>query len=294
MALYPLLPDPSPQFCDANGNPYVAGTLDTFVVATTTPKDTWRDPAGAALNTNPIVLDSAGRCVMHGDGNYRLVLKDALGNLIFDLPSSTLVSAAMAPVIAAPTIADALVLLGVQDTIDTAVAVETTRAEAAETAEAATRAAADTAEATARATADATLTAGLAAEIARAEAAEAALSAAIGAIPSVSGVGSFHAGRATSDGSGAFNVGWSPPFGTACISFQVYAVYPTGGLDIWPEPSLSCWTYADAGRTVAGPGTVSQTWGRLFVGDTARHALDDPGLEVTAPSTDFYWLAFGV
>src|SRR6476620_5923831 len=121
MALYPLLPNPSPQFCDANGHPYAAGTIDTFVPDTTTPKSTWLDPDGAALNTNPIVLDAAGRCSMHGDGLYRLVLKDADGNLIWDLPSSTLVSGAMAPVIIAPTIADALVLLGVQDAIDAAV-----------------------------------------------------------------------------------------------------------------------------------------------------------------------------
>jgi len=239
------------------------------------------------------VLDAAGRAIVFGDGLYRTVLKDADGNLVFDAMSSTLVSDAMAPVVIAPTIADALELLGVQDAIDADVTVEAVRAAAAEAAEAAARAAADAAEAAARAAADAILTAGLAAEIARATAAEAALAAGIAAIPSVSGIGSFHAGRATSDGSGAFAVGWSPPFANACISFQVYAVFPTGGLDMWPEPSLSCWTFADAGLTIGGPGTVSQIWGRLFVGDTARHALDDPGLEVTAPSTDFYWLAFG-
>jgi hypothetical protein len=65
-----LLPNPEPQFCDANGQPYAAGTIETYVPGTSTPKQTWLDPLQAALNTNPIVLDAAGRCVMYGDGDY--------------------------------------------------------------------------------------------------------------------------------------------------------------------------------------------------------------------------------
>jgi len=156
-----LLPLPEIQACDAMGRPYSAGTLETYVPATSTPKATWNDPAGGTdhLNTNPVVLDSAGRALVFGDGLYRVVLRDAAGNLVYDQPSSTLVSAAMAPVVIAPTIAEAVRLLGIQDMIDASVLVEHDRAMAAEAA----------------------LTAALAAEVARAEAAEAALGARIDA-----------------------------------------------------------------------------------------------------------------
>ena len=66
-----LLPSAELQFSDANGHPYAGGTLELLVPGTTTPKDTWTDPDGAALNTNPIVLDAAGRCIVYGDGAYR-------------------------------------------------------------------------------------------------------------------------------------------------------------------------------------------------------------------------------
>jgi len=110
-----LLPLPEIQACDAMGRPYAAGTLETYVPATSTPKATWNDPAGGAghLNTNPVVLDSAGRAILYGDGLYRLVLRDAAGNLVYDQPSSTLVSAAMALVIIASTIVDAVALFGI-------------------------------------------------------------------------------------------------------------------------------------------------------------------------------------
>lgn len=119
---------PSPQFCDANGHPFAGGTIATYIVGTDTPRDTWVDPEQVSLNTNPIVLDAAGRCLMWGDGEYRLVLKDAAGNLIWDQPSTTIVSAAMAPVVAAETIAEARDLLGITDAIQA----ETDRAIAAE------------------------------------------------------------------------------------------------------------------------------------------------------------------
>jgi hypothetical protein len=166
-----LLVIPESQFIDADGNPYAGGTVTTYVRGTTTPKDTWLDPGGTTLNTNPIVLDSAGRCVMYGDGEYRLVLEDALGNLIWDQVSSTIVSAAMAPVVIAPTIADALVLLGIQAMIDSAVAGERTRAQAAE----ATLQANINTTNTNLANAEIALTAAINAETARAEAAEAGL-----------------------------------------------------------------------------------------------------------------------
>jgi hypothetical protein len=157
---------PELQFIDANGHPYAAGTLATYVVGTSTLKQTWVDPQQTALNQNPIILDAAGRCLCWGDGDYRLVLSDAAGNLIWDQPATTIVSAAMAPVVSAPTIAEAQRLLGISD-----VAAET-----------AARIAADAALGTridnevSRATnAETSLRNDLNAEIARAEAAEANL-----------------------------------------------------------------------------------------------------------------------
>ena len=156
---------PEPQFCDADGHPYAGGTLETYIMDTTTPKATWVDHNLTALNTNPIVLDAAGRCVIWGDGEYRLILRDAAGNLIWDQAATTIVSAAMAPVVAAPTIADAVHLLGLDGG-----------------ATAADIAAAISTEQTARQNADNYLTAGLNNEISRAEAAEANLQSQINAI----------------------------------------------------------------------------------------------------------------
>ncbi len=151
-----LLPPAELQFCDAIGRPYAGGTLEMYVRDTDTPKDTWRDPTGSVLNTNPIELDAAGRAIIYGDGAYRTVLRDADGNLIWDQPSFTYVSSVMVPVVGAATLADAREAMGITDAI---------------AAEAEARAAADSAEATARAAADA-------AELARALAAEAAEAAA--------------------------------------------------------------------------------------------------------------------
>lgn len=174
------LPPSRYQYCDANGVPLAGGTIATYIYGTSTPKDTWADQNEGALNTNPVVLDASGRCSMFGDGEYRLVLHDADGNLIWDTYATTLVSAAMQPVVDAATLADARDAMGITDAIDAAVAVETTRAEAAESA-LSTAISNETARAE---TAEAGLSAAITAETARAEAAEAALSS------SISGLGS--------------------------------------------------------------------------------------------------------
>jgi hypothetical protein len=177
----PLLPTPVIQFCDQNGKPYIGGTLDTWIVGTTTPKQTWMDPGLTILNTNPIVLDGAGRALFYGDGAYRIRLRDALGNVVWDEPTDSLVSLAMVPVVSAATLAGARTALGV----DTAIAAEATTRAAADTAEATARAAADTtlttnlsSEATTRASADTTNATAISTETARAMAAEAALASA--------------------------------------------------------------------------------------------------------------------
>ena len=118
-----LLPPAALQFCDANGNPYAGGTLMTLVPGTTTPKQTWQDAGETVLNGNPVTLDSAGRCTLYGDGQYRTQLYDALGNLVFDkltnstvdtVPTAVTVSAAMNGFVNAASLAAAAALLGVR------------------------------------------------------------------------------------------------------------------------------------------------------------------------------------
>ena len=68
------------------------------------------------------------------------ILKDALGNLIWDRETTTEVSAAMMPVVGAPTIAEAQRLLGIDDS---GLPAEIAAREAADAAETAARIAAD-------------------------------------------------------------------------------------------------------------------------------------------------------
>jgi hypothetical protein len=224
----PLVPSAVLQFSDADGHPYAGGSIDFFVVGTTTRKNTWSDSDATVLNTNPVILDAAGRCIVVGDGAYRSILKDADGNTIWDQVTDSLVSLAMAPVCDAATLADARDAMGVT----AAIAAEATRAEAAEAtlqtnidAEAATRLSTDTtlqaeilAEGTTRATQDTALSAAIAAETARAEAAEAANAAAIAALS-----GGVRAGTATSDGLGMITVTYATPFATDTVYAAVVA-----------------------------------------------------------------------
>jgi hypothetical protein len=72
------------QFADANGVPYLGGTVNMWIPNTETTKPSWVDMDHVALNTDPIILDAAGRCVIWGEGIYRQVLKDINGNTIWD------------------------------------------------------------------------------------------------------------------------------------------------------------------------------------------------------------------
>lgn len=79
-----LLPNGKQQFTDINGLPLVGGTVGMYVPATLVPKNTWQDAGQTVLNTNPITLDSRGQAIIYGVGTYRQILKDVLGNLIWD------------------------------------------------------------------------------------------------------------------------------------------------------------------------------------------------------------------
>jgi len=67
------------QFFDDNGDPLTGGLLYTYAAGTTTPLTTYTDSTGATPNTNPIVLDSAGRVTaqvfLTTGSSYKFVLQ---------------------------------------------------------------------------------------------------------------------------------------------------------------------------------------------------------------------------
>lgn len=82
------------QFFDDNGNPLSGGLLYTYEAGTTTPQATYTDSNGNVANSNPIVLDAAGRVpyqVWLTDGaSYKFILKTSLGVTVWtedDLPA---------------------------------------------------------------------------------------------------------------------------------------------------------------------------------------------------------------
>jgi len=80
-----LVPNGQQQFIDGNGNPYASGLVYFYsnYPTCTIAKNTWQDSGGTILNTNPVVLDAAGRATIFGSGAYCQVLKDSLGNTIW-------------------------------------------------------------------------------------------------------------------------------------------------------------------------------------------------------------------
>jgi hypothetical protein len=79
-----LLVFPYWQPLDANGEPIPGGMIYTYVAGTTTPKATYTDSSGAVPLSNPVILDSAGRATLWGQGTYKFIVKDADGVQIGD------------------------------------------------------------------------------------------------------------------------------------------------------------------------------------------------------------------
>ena len=69
------------QFFDNNGIPLSGGLIYTYAAGTTTPIVTYTTSLGNIANSNPIVLDSAGRppneIWLNGVYNYKFVLQTA-------------------------------------------------------------------------------------------------------------------------------------------------------------------------------------------------------------------------
>jgi hypothetical protein len=72
------------QFFDAAGVSLALGSVAFFIPGTTTPKDTWQDSGQTTLNTNPVALDASGSAIVYVSGAYRQIVKDLLGNTIWD------------------------------------------------------------------------------------------------------------------------------------------------------------------------------------------------------------------
>jgi hypothetical protein len=87
-----LIPNAKQQFLDANGNPLAGGFVYYYIPGTTTFKNTYQNAALTILNTNPIILDSAGECIAYGVGSFRQIVTDVNGNLIWDQPTLSLLT----------------------------------------------------------------------------------------------------------------------------------------------------------------------------------------------------------
>jgi len=70
------------QFFDDNGDPLSNGKLYAYSAGTTTLKATYTTQAAAVQNTNPVILDSAGRATLFIEGAYRFDLFDENDALI--------------------------------------------------------------------------------------------------------------------------------------------------------------------------------------------------------------------
>jgi len=88
-----LLPNAVQQFFDNNGNPLTSGTIKHYIPNTTTDKTVWSDSAETSPWPSTITLNAAGRppnnLGIFGSGSYRQVVKDRLGNLIWDQVTSS-------------------------------------------------------------------------------------------------------------------------------------------------------------------------------------------------------------
>lgn len=75
----------APQYLLPSGKVNAGGRLYFYETDLSTPKDTWSDEALTVLNTNPVLMDAAGRTVTDvlGDGEYGVVMTDAAGVTIW-------------------------------------------------------------------------------------------------------------------------------------------------------------------------------------------------------------------
>ena len=69
---------PSEQYFDNSGNILAGGKLFFYDSGTVVAKDTFSDPGGTIPNSNPVILDGAGRTPdIYLTGSYKLIIKDS-------------------------------------------------------------------------------------------------------------------------------------------------------------------------------------------------------------------------
>jgi hypothetical protein len=81
---YAQLPNAEQTFLDSNGNPLVGGTVTLYSPGTTTLVASYKDANGVTANTNPIVLDAAGRALIFVAGPVQQLVQDSMGNTIWN------------------------------------------------------------------------------------------------------------------------------------------------------------------------------------------------------------------
>lgn len=97
-----LLPEGKQSFETSAGIPLVGGKVFTYDAGTSNPRNTWSDAAQTSLNANPIILDARGEATIYWSGAYKVILQDALGNVIWTVdPVSDFISSLTQAVIGA-------------------------------------------------------------------------------------------------------------------------------------------------------------------------------------------------
>lgn len=83
MATYTLTPDPYSYFADDNGHPLAGGLIYTYTAGTSTPVTTYANSSGTP-NSNPVVLDAAGRASIYLQPGlaYKYIVKTSVGALV--------------------------------------------------------------------------------------------------------------------------------------------------------------------------------------------------------------------
>lgn len=285
------IPQPVWQIIDQNGEPIVGASVYTYIPGTLTSKASYADYQQITQNSNPVTTDSSGRTpAMWGFGGYRVIVKDASGNLIYDqitrtgLPEAA-VSDAMLPVVGAATLSQARTLMGIDTAIQSGITsiVSTLIAQ-----EAGARAAADAAEANARAGEDTYLQSQitnnantLVSSVAAINAAIATLSGEIATAPS-GNLMTIQTGSSTTDAWGNITVNYTP-FPHALWQFSITPSSIYDSFYFYP------YQYNLGLGIFTGP--ITQPNGQA-VGSAA---FNDPstGLTSTVFNAGFTWTAIG-
>ena len=95
MAVGVVIPYPVFQGFDDNGDPLDGGLLYAYVAGTSTLLDTFSEVTLTTQNTNPVVLNAAGRATIYltPATSYKLVLKTAAGVSVWSQDNVTVAAA---------------------------------------------------------------------------------------------------------------------------------------------------------------------------------------------------------